>query len=136
MGLPTTLAGISGFIIFIVFVVAISASDLYPAQSQIIVDSQNEFYDNLNRTTNITATPEESPGFWRTIFGLVGLDGIYVFITNFFSMLVSFIVLQVGYVFLFFGIAGTIPPEFYLLFAILGMSAIIAILKLIFMSGD
>jgi len=135
MGLPQSLAGIVGFLIFIIFIVSISASDVYPDQTKQITDSQNNFIANFNKTVNTTAS-QENPGFWGTILGLTGLDGIYNFITNFFSMIVSFVIMVGGYILLFFGISTTIPSEFYVFFALLGSGLIIAVVKLIFLSGD
>jgi hypothetical protein len=133
MGLPNTLAGLVGIIIFIVFIVAISAPDVYPDQTAQITSSQTNFINNFNNSVN-TSTP--NPGFWGTILGLTGLDGIYNFITNFFSMIVSFVILVGGYILLLFGIATTIPSEFAVFFVLIASSGIIYVLKLIFMSGD
>lgn len=133
MGLPQSLAGIVGFLIFIIFIVSISASDIYPDQTKQITDSQNNFIANFNNSVNTTAV---NPGFWGTVLGLTGLDGIYNFITNFFSMIVSFVIMVGGYILLFFGIAATIPSDFYVFFALMGSGLIIAIVKLIFLNGD
>jgi hypothetical protein len=133
MGLPNTLAGLVGMIIFIVFIVSIAASDVYPDQTQGITSAQNNFINNLNSSVN-TTVPNQ--GFWGTILGLTGLDGVYNFITNFFSMIVSFIILVGGYILLLFGIATTIPVEFAVFFVLIASSGIIYVLKLIFMSGD
>lgn len=135
MGLPTTLSGMIGFLIFIMFIIAISASDVYPDQTKQITDAQNNFIANFNSTINQTATAD-NPGFWGTVLGITGLDGIYNFITNFFSMIVSFVIMVGGYILLFFGVSTTLPKEVYVLFAIFGSSLIIGIVKLIFFSGD
>jgi len=133
MGLPNSLSGMLGFLIFIVFIVAIAATDVYPDETQAITSAQNNFIANFNNSVNTTA---ENPGFWGTVLGITGLDGIYNFITNFFSMIVSFVILVGGYLLLFFGISTALPTEFYVLFAIFGSSLIIGIVKLIFFSGD
>ena len=135
MGLPQSLAGIVGFLIFIIFIISISASDIYPDQTKSITDSQNNFINNFNKSVNTTAT-QGNIGFWGTVLGITGLDGIYNFITNFFSMIVSFIIMVGGYILLFFGIATTIPSDFYVFFALIGSGLIIAIVKLIFLNGD
>lgn len=135
MGLPQSLAGIVGFLIFVIFIVSISASDVYPDETEKITDAQNNFIANFNNSVNATAS-SENQGFWSTILGFTGLDGIYNFITNFFSMIVSFIIMVGGYILLFFGIATTIPSDFYVFFALIGSGLIIAIVKLIFLNGD
>lgn len=133
MGLPTTLAGIMGFFIFIVLILGLGTPDLYPDETQKIRDNQEQFRSQFNQTTNRSTSP---PSFWGSLFGIVGLDGIYNFIIGFFSMLMSFVILIVDYFLMFFGIAGSLPYEFYILFALLGSSLIIGIVKLIFLSGD
>jgi len=135
MGFPTTLFGVFGFIIAVIFLIAMSASDLYPDETNAIKDSQSVFIENLNKTANSSITPTADTGFWGTIFGLTGLEGIYTFVTNILSMGVSFMIMIVQYILLFFGIAVSIPGEFYLLFILMGMSAIVAIIK-IFLWGE
>jgi len=135
MGLPNTLAGIVGMLIFVIFIVAISASDIYPAETKSITTAQNTFINNFNKSVNSTAS-QENPGFWGTVLGITGLDGIYNFITNFFSMIVSFMIMVAGYILLFFGIAVSVPSDFYVFFALMGSGLIIAVLKLIFMNGE
>jgi len=135
MGLPQSLAGIVGFLIFVIFIVSISASDVYPDQTQQITDAQNNFIANFNNSVNMSAS-NENQGFWGTLMGITGLDGIYNFITNFFSMIVSFVIMVGGYILLFFGIATTIPSDFYVFFALLGSGLIIAIAKLIMLNGE
>lgn len=135
MGLPTTLSGMIGFLIFVIFIIAISASDVYPDKTKQITDAQNNFIANFNNSVNSTASSENN-GFWDTILGFTGLDGIYNFIINFFSMVVSFIIMVGGNILLFFGISTSLPTEIYVLFAIFGSSLIIGIVKLIFFRGD
>ena len=135
MGLPVTLGGIAGFLIFVVVIIGMTAPDLYPDESQKIKDSQDIFIKNLNSTINQTSTTQNQ-GFWLSILGIAGLDGIYNFIVNFFSMLISFIIMFVNYFLLFFGIAISLPSEFYILFILVSMSLIVAVIKLIFMAGD
>lgn len=135
MGLPASLSGIVGFLIFVIFIIAISASDVYPDQTAKITSAQNNFISNFNNSVNTTAS-SSNQGFWGFIMGATGLDGIYTFIVNFFSMITSFIIMVGGYIGLFFGIATTLPSDFYVLFAIVGSSLIIAIVKLVFLSGD
>lgn len=135
MGVPHTLAGIVGFLIFVIFIVALSASDVYPDQTQAITSAQNNFIANFNNSVNVTAS-SENEGFWGTILGFTGLDGIYNFVINFFSMIVSFVIMVGGYILLFFGIATSIPSDFYVFFALIGSGLIIAIVKLIFLNGD
>lgn len=135
MGLPSSLSGIVGFLIFVIFIISISASDVYPDQTASITNAQNNFIANFNNSVNTTASTENQGWFDRAM-GALGLDGIYSFITNFFSMVVSFIIMVGGYILLFFGIAGTIPSDFYVLFALMGSGLIIAVVKLVFLSGD
>jgi len=133
MGLPTTLSGIVGFILFVIFLLSISVSDIYPDQTKSITDAQSNFLNTMNTTKNSTAT---NPGFWGTVMGITGLDGIYNFITNFFSMIVSFMIMVIGYTGLFLLIPLTVPAEFLVIFIILVSYVIIAILKLIFLNGE
>jgi len=135
MGLPQSLAGIVGFLIFIIFIVSISASDIYPDETKRITDAQNNFIANFNNSVNSSASSGNS-GFWGIIMDFTGLDGIYNFITNFFSMIVSFIIMVGGYILLFFGISTTIPSDFYVFFALIGSGLIIAIAKLIMLNGE
>lgn len=135
MGLPNTLAGIVGMLIFIIFIISISASDVYPDQTKSITDAQNNFIENFNNSVNSTASTN-NPGFWGALMGFTGLDGIYDFIINFFSMIVSFVIMVGGYILLFFGIATTIPSDFYVFFALIGSGLIIAVVKLIFLNGE
>lgn len=135
MGFPTTLFGVFGFIVAVIFLVAISASDLFPAQIQPIKDSQTNFLNTVNNTANATINPTADTGFWGTVFGLTGLDGIYTFITNSFSMAISFMIMVIQYLLAFIGIAAIIPTEFYLLFLLMSMAGIVAIIKL-FLWGE
>jgi hypothetical protein len=139
MGLPTTLAGIAGFLIFVVLIIGMSASDLYPNETAKIQQTQDNYLNALNISTN-TSAPAAPASFWdnpiASVLNLVGLDGIYTAILNFFGMIITFIVMMVGSLFLFMGIASTIPAEVAVFFAIIASSAIIAIVKLIFLSGE
>jgi hypothetical protein len=135
MGLPSTLAGIAGFIIFVIFIIGISATDIYPDETSKIVTSHNNFRAGLNATLNATSSTQSENGFWQNIFGVTGLNGIYNFIVGFMSMVVSFIVMMTQYLLLFIGISATLPTEFYVLFALLMSSSIIAIVLLIFLNG-
>jgi hypothetical protein len=135
MGLPTTLGGISSFILAVIFIVGISASDIYPDESQALIHSQNDFQNALNQSVVETNSTTEV-GFFGTLLGAVGLDGIYDFIRNFLSLLVSFIVMTVQGLFLFLGLATILPTEFYLFFALIASASIAAIVKLIFFAGD
>jgi hypothetical protein len=135
MGLPSTLGGIAGFLIAVIFILGISATDVFPDQSQHIKASQNDFTSALNRST-APINSSSDVGFFGKLLGSVGLDGIYDFIRNFLSLLVAFIVMIVSYLFLFVGISTILPSEFYLLFALLASASIIALIKLIFLSGD
>lgn len=122
-------------IIFIVFIMGMSAGDMFPDESQKIINSQNDFIKSLNQSMNTSQTQSEI-GFWGNIRGALGIDGIYDFIRNFFSMLVSFIVMLVQYLFFFIGISQILPTEFYVFFALICSGLSIAILKLIFLAGD
>ena len=135
MALPQTLAGLAGLMIACIFVIGMTASDIFPDESAKIVKSQIDFNEALNKSTNPTGAASEVSWFGK-LLGLAGVDGIYDFIRNFFSMLVSFIVMIVQYVLLFVGIARILPTEFYLFFALMVSTGIILIVKLIFWSGD
>jgi hypothetical protein len=135
MGFPTTLAGIAGFLIACMFLIGISATDVFPDETQKIVHSQNDFTNALNRSTAPVNTSSDV-GFFGSLLGVVGLDGIYDFIRNFLSLLVSFIVMMVQYLLLFIGISTILPTEFYLFFALIISGTVIAIVKLIFIAGD
>ena len=135
MGLPGTLAGIVGMIIFIIFMIGISASDIFPDESQKVRIAQEDFTNALNRSTSSVNSTSEV-GFVSKLLGAVGLDGIYDFIRNFLSMLVAFIVMVVQYLLLFIGITTILPSEFYVFFALISSGLIIAIIKLVFLSGD
>lgn len=135
MGLPSTLGGIAGFLIAVIFIIGISATDVFPDESQKIVTSQTDFTNALNRST-APVNSSTDVGFFGKLLGVVGLDGIYDFIRNFLSLLVAFIVMIVSYLLLFIGIATILPTEFYLLFALIISASIIALIKLIFLSGD
>ena len=132
MALPQTLAGISGFIIFIAVVLGITAADIFPEQTTNIQDTQTNMINVASSMTNGT----QEPSTISSILGIVGLDAIYQYITNFLYIMGSFIVLFFQYLLMFLGIALLVPPEFYVFFAVMGMTSIIAILKLIFLSGD
>jgi len=134
MGMPSTIGGISGFILAVIFVIGMSASDIFPDESQKLKTSELDFANALNRTTSPGNTSDI--GFFERILGVVGLDGIYDFIRNFLSMLVAFVVMSVQALFLFVGIATILPTEFYLFFALMTSATITAIIKLIFLAGD
>ena len=135
MGLPTTLGGLAGFLIAVIFIIGIAATDVFPDESQKIVTSQNDFTIAMNRST-APVNSSTDVGFFGKLLGVVGLDGIYDFIRNFLSLLIAFIVMVVSYLLLFMGIATILPTEFYLLFALIISASIIAIIKLIFIAGD
>jgi Mg2+ and Co2+ transporter CorA len=128
MGLPTTLAGISGFLIFVVLILAISASDLYPDRTAGIRQNQAQFSTYLNATTNQTVS--QGTDAWSAI------TNVFNFITGVFGMIIVFISLEMQYALFFVGIAVILPPEFYVLFALVGSSIIISIIKLLFLAGD
>ncbi len=134
MGLPSTLGGISGFILTIIFIIGMSATDIFPDESQQLKTSELDFANALNRTTSPGNASDI--GFFDKILGVVGLDGIYDFIRNFLSMLVAFVVMSVQALFLFLGIASILPTEFYLFFALITSATITAIIKLVFFSGE
>ena len=128
MSLPTTLAGLSGFIIFIVFIVSMTATDIYPDETQNIIIKQNEFKDKVNITLNQTEESSVSNLFWPA--------KIYGYVTNGLSSLLSFVGMMLAMFLSMFGIAATLPLEFYGMFVILFSSLIVAIAKLLFFSGD
>jgi len=133
MGLPSTMGGIVGFLIFVVLIIGMSANDLYPDETENVRLDQQEFRDSLNLTVNTSVNP---PGFWNSLFGVFGLDGIYNFLIGVFGMVLSFIGLLMSLFLSFFGITTTLPGEFLVLFLVVGASTIIAIIKLLFLAGD
>jgi hypothetical protein len=128
MGLPTTLAGLAAFLIFVVLIVSMSASDLYPNQSNGIRATQERFDTYLNATTNQSVS--QSTDVWSAI------TNVFNFITGIFGMILTFIAGMVQYVLFFLGIVRQLPPEFYILFAIIGSTSIVLIIKLIFLAGE
>lgn len=135
MGLPTTLSGMLGFIIFLIFVIALIAPQLHNADASRLNKAQNDFLKNMNSSVNSTST-SENEGFWGLIGNATGLNGIYDFIVGFFQTAISFIILALAYFLAFIGISGIIPPVFYVFFAIFGAGAIVGIVKLIALRGD
>jgi len=133
MGLPQTLAGIAGFMIFIVVILGLTAPDIFPDQSANIVSTQNDITNAAKQVTN-QSTGEQSLA--SEILGIAGLDGIYNYISNFLYIIGKFIVIFFQYLAMFLGIALILPPEFYVFFGIMGITTIVAIVKLIFLSGD
>jgi hypothetical protein len=134
MGLPSTIGGISGFILAILFIIGMSATDIFPDESQKLKTSELDFANALNITTS--PGDPSNIGFFERLLGVIGVDGIYDFIRNFLSMLVAFIVMSVQALFLFIGIATILPTEFYLFFALITSATITAIIKLVFFSGE
>lgn len=126
--IPNSLAGIIGFLIFVVLVLSMSAGDLFPDQTKGISDTQNRFNVNLNSTINSSVTP--ATDVWSSI------ANVFDTITGFFGVIITFIEMIFQYFFFFIGISLLLPPEFYVFFAILSSGLIIAIIKLIFLSGD
>lgn len=133
MGLPTTLAGTVGFIIFIVFIVAITVPNLNSQDAITIRNMQSGF--NTNNTVNSTST-NQSSGFWSFLGEVTGLNGIYDYIIGFFQWGLNFIILALAYLGLFSHVFLTVPPVFYIIFLLIASGLIIAIAKLIFLSGD
>ena len=131
--LPNTLSGLAGFMIFVVVILGMTAPDLFPSE---VEDIQNTQEDMRQTATHMTNTTSGEPSAVSDLLGLAGLDGIYNFITNYLYLMGQFIVLFFQYVAMFMGISLMIPTEFYVFFAIIGMSTIISIVKLIFLAGD
>jgi hypothetical protein len=135
MGIPTTLAGSAGFVIACIFLIGVASTDVFPDQSARIIHSQTDFTNALNQSVAPMDTTTDI-GFFGSLLGAVGLNGIYDFIRNFLSLLVSFIVMSMQYVLLFVGISSILPTEFYLFFALIISGSIISIIKLIFIAGE
>ena len=131
--LPNTLSGLAGFIIFVVLVLGMTAPDLFPSHIEEITTTQNNIALTAGQITNNTAQGEN---IISDILGVAGLDGIYNIIFNILYITGAFVVLMFEYVTMFLGIALIVPTEFYVFFAIIGMSTIIALVKLIFLAGD
>lgn len=134
MGLPNTLAGITGFIAFIVVIVAMVVPSL-PSSGNELNIATNEFKNQLNNSVNGSNGTVQT-GFWAFVGNVTGTSGIYDFIIGFFQIQIAFIELALAYLDVYVDIVSTIPAPFYVFFLILFDSFIIAILKLIFLSGD
>jgi len=131
--LPNTLSGLAGFFVFVVVILGMTAPDLFPDEAAAIGETQA----NMVRTAaSMTNTTTQEQGALAEALGLGGLEGIYNFVTNYLYLLGSFIVLFFQYLGMFIGIALIVPSEFYVFFGIISISTIIAVVKLIFLSGD
>ena len=128
MGLPNTLSGNIGLIVFVVFIIGIAASDIYPDESASVRNAQQDFSGNLNIIINSTS-PTAEEGFWNS------LAGVGNYLMNFFDMIISFLYMVIQYEILFISIAAIVPTEFYLLFALLQISTIVSIILLIALAG-
>lgn len=135
-GLPTTLAGMTGFIIFVVFLTIMIVPNLNSQEAEHIKELQNDFNGKMNSTTNLSNNPNVPAGFWSIIGNALGLTGIYDFIIGFFQIIVSFNILLLNYLGIFFSTIAGIPGEFSVIFVIMASSLVIGIIKLIFFSGD
>jgi hypothetical protein len=123
MGIPSTLAGLIGFVVAVIFIIGMAATDIFPDNSRAIQNSNADLTHALNSTMNIT---QSEPGLLSSLLA----------VPSFLGVIIAFIVLMVQYVLLFVGIATILPTEFYLLFALIVIGSIVAIVKLVFMSGD
>jgi len=126
MGLPQTLAGIAGFMIFIVVILGLTAPDIFSDQSADIVATQQDITNAAMHVTNQSTGEQRS--LVSEILGVAGLDGVYI--------LGKFIVIFFQYLAMFLGIALILPSEFYVFFGIMGITTIVSIVKLLFLSGD
>lgn len=133
MGLPTTLYGTLGFIIFVVFIVAITVPSLNNKDAETINTMQTELFKNDSVNSS---SLNQSCGFSCFIGTITGLNGVYDWIIGFFQMIGKFITLAFAYVGIFTTVFLQIPPIFYIIFMLVSLSAIVAIVKLIFLSGD
>jgi hypothetical protein len=134
-GLPTTLAGMAGFIIFVAFLVGLTVPNLNSSDAENVKSLQTEFVSSMNQSTN-HSTSTSGSGFWGFVGVATGTNGIYDFIVGFFSMVISFMELVLAYLGIYVLLAGQLPVVFYVLFAVLTSSIIIGIIKLIFIRGD
>lgn len=131
MGLPTTLYGVIGFTMAIVFIIGISATDLYPSQTVYIQSSQENVMTRLNTSINLSQTQGTGDqGFWDGILNF--LD----FVKNLILLPLDVLLLMIDYMIMFVGLSGTIPAEFYVFFILISLSLVISIVKMIFLSGD
>jgi len=131
--LPNTLSGLAGFFIFVVVILGMTAPDMFPDEAGNIVETQTNIVTVATHITN-ASTQEQSD--LASALGLGGLEGIYHFVTNYLFLLGSFAILMFQYLGMFIGIAVIVPTEFHVFFGILSISTVIAIMKLIFLSGD
>lgn len=132
MGLPTSLYGTLGFIIFVVFIVAITVPSINSKDADTIATLQNNALIHNNSVNSSVG----QCGFTCFIGQVTGLGGIYDWIIGFFQMIADFITLALAYVGIFTNVFLTVPPVFYVIFLLVSLSAIVAIVKLIFLSGD
>ena len=129
MGLPNTLAGNIGLIVFVVFILAYAGQDLFPGETQGLRNSQMQFRTDMNTSLNTSIPVASQEGFWAALAGVGNA------ILNFFSMIVSFIIMIINYEVFFLGIAGLVPAEFYILFFLLQISTMVSIILLIALAG-
>lgn len=134
MGLPNTLAGITGFVAFIAIIVAMVIPSL-PTSGNELNEATDEFKTQLNNTIN-GSNGTQQVGFWSFVGEATGIAGIYDFIIGFFQIQIAFIELVLAYLGVYLDIVTTIPAPFYVMFLILFDSLIIGVIKLIFLSGD
>lgn len=132
MGLPTTLAGMVGFIIFVVFIVAITVPNLNSQDAITVRNMQNNFVTN---TSVNSSSLNQTSGFWSFIGTVTGLNGVYDFIIGFIQMILNFITLCLAYLGIFTTVFSSVPAVFYVIFLVLASSLIVGIIKLIALRG-
>lgn len=135
-GLPTTLQGMAGFMIFVVFILVLTVPNLHNDDATSITTAQTDFQAKLNSTTNSSTNPTAPSGFWSFLGSALGINGIYDFIIGFFQVLISFFMLILTYLGIFVGVSSSLPSIFFVIFAIMASSVIIGIIKLIALSGE
>ena len=132
MSLPRTLAGITGYIILVGFVVGMVVAGL-PSNQGRIQESTDNMRNALNNSVNGTSSQS---GFWGFVGTATGVGGVYDFVLGFFQIQIALIQMMLAFVGIYIDIFSAIPPAFYIVFILLLDSLIIGIAKLIMLSGD
>jgi len=113
MGLPRTVAGILGFILFVGFFYAILSTSSSPQN-----DAENTLQNMRDTTT-------------RAFNNTDGIDGVYSGITLALNMVWTTMSLSVQSMLGFVNIISVLPPEFYIIYPVLFIFLIIALIHLI-----
>lgn len=135
MGMPQTLGGVFGMMVFLAFLIGMIIPDTMSQDAQDVKVLQDSFRDRLNSTVNSNSTGS-SEGFWGFVGKVTGLNGIYDFVLGFFQTVIAFIELIFAQFGIFINLSAQVPTTFYVFFALMLTSVFIVVIKLIFLSGD